>query len=289
MKSITCLFLILPVIGYGQVDKPVSQDLADQLKSERSKFDDTTNILSTVHQYLSASAGNGNNLNKLAAVADADLHICLAKHDYHRREGELYEQAAVAAGQVADAWERKASTPTVTATEESFTRQLEDLERRAAELAGKAELTEDERGELAALERRRALLQDAVKLLGQSRSSSADLGIYAIKAKQMRSKERAFQMRAEDFRLQTLVDEVQCKIGLETLRKLGERSQVQKEFESWDAIPVDEPGKPAVDQRKPDYRIIPSQKFEREQIPTNVLPNGPNQVTTVSKRLGNEP
>jgi hypothetical protein len=288
MKSISCVLLFLASIGYGQVDKPVSQDLADQLKAERTKFDETANILSAVREYLNVSAGS-NDLNKLAAVADADLHICLAKHDYHRREGELYEQAAVAAGQVAEAWERKASTPAVTATEESFMRQMEDLERRAAELGGKSDLTEDERGEMVALERRRTLLQEALKLLAQSRSSWAEPAMYGIKAKQMRSKERTFQLRAEDFRLQALVDEVQCKIGLETLRKLGERAQVQKEFDGWEAIPLDEPGNPIASQRKSESRIIAPQKLEYEKVPTKPSANGPNQATTVNKRLGNEP
>src|SRR5258708_2893984 len=201
MKLLICTFLLLCRPAAAQIDKPITPDeFGELLKSARAKHQEENKVLTGVREYLNAGAGKGADLQKQAAVVHADLLICIANGDYRRTESQLYLNAAASAAQIAEQWEKKAnnrsSVPSV--SEESFTIQLADLERRFGQLRASKDPTPEEHTEIASIEKRKNQIREALEIYEKVRSRTTDPAKYVAAANQMRAIERSFRIQVDD-------------------------------------------------------------------------------------------
>lgn len=263
MRVVTVILVLLTGVHLvAQTDRPVSsEDLADKLTAEKAKHQRQIDVLIPVREYLYvlAESGKSSDPKTMVPVVHADLLICLATGDLHRSEVELYKAAAEAAGHIAKDWEKKATGTGVAPSaesEETFTRQLNDLENRAQQLKAQSEPTEEEVTELQALDSRRSQLRAALSLFAQLRAAASEPSKFVTAAKQMRAQERTFVLKAQDAGLLATLANIQCVSGVLTLKELSAREGLQAELARWSATQSDsartssptQPLAPAIDE-----------------------------------------
>jgi len=230
--------LMLSALVFAQTDRQAPDDLADQKKQAQAERDDKLGIVKGAARIVSLALVP--DTDKDGALTLLQMLKCVTEGDFARTDARIYRASAEGAGRLAEELEEKArnlaepnSGSGLSAVE--LEQQVEEVEKRIGELSSK-EITPVERVELEGVKALRQQLIDAIRIVRDAGATMGDSTTADAQAREMRSKEALFKIKAEQATTQIKAADAVCLALRTKLNKLAELGDVQRKICKWDLL-----------------------------------------------------